>query len=118
MRMLKHEPTGRTYVFSEQLARAEGMVEFNDPGFGQQTEPTPAPVAPIPEPEPTPEPEPEDETMIPENVPAKALDEMTRDELLAVAEQESELRGDGAALSRMKKADLIAYITGQPGEGA
>lgn len=116
MRMLKHKPTGRVYVYNAQLSRAEGMEEFNDPDFGKQAEPTPASVAPTPEPEPAPEPVKE---VAPENATAKSLDEMTRDELIAVAEAEERARGDKVNLSRMKKADLIAYITGQQtGEGA
>ena len=40
----------------------------------------------------------------------KSLDEMTRDELIAVAEIEERRRGDNRNLSRMKKEDLKAYI--------
>lgn len=117
MRMLKHIQTGRVYVFNAQLARAEGMEEFHDPDFGKPAEAVQeAQQAPPVE-------QGENEERGGGNqidpLASKSLDEMTRDELLTVAEKESEIRGDGMALSRMKKADLIAYITGQQtGEGA
>lgn len=98
MKMLKHEPSGRIYVFNAQLARAAGMEEFDDPDFGKLEGA---------------------ESGGPENEDApKSLDEMTRDELLVIATMESDQRGDKIALARMKKAELIAYITGQSGEGA
>lgn len=98
MKMLKHEPSGRIYVYNAQLARAAGMEEFDDPDFGK-LEGT------------------ESEDQKNEDT-TKSLDEMTRDELLVIATTESELRGDKVTLTRMKKAELIAYITAQTGEGA
>lgn len=105
MKMLRHIPTGRVYVYNAQLARAEGMEEFDDPDFGVTVTIVQEDCTDIVQ---------EDCT---ESV--RSLDEMTRDELIAVAEAEERARGDKMNLSRMKKADLIAYITGQPeGEGA
>lgn len=107
MRMLRHIPTGRVYVYNAQLARAEGMEEFHDPDFGKQAEPT----------EPAESDQGGGNQLDP--LASKSLDEMSRDELIAVAETEERARGDKVNLSRMKKVDLIAYITGQQaGEGA
>lgn len=117
MKMLKHIPTGRVYVYNAQLARAEGMEEFDDPDFGKPAEAVQeAQQAPPVE-------QGENEERGGGNqidpLASKSLDEMTRDELIAVAEAEERARGDKMNLSRMKKADLIAYITGQQtGEGA
>lgn len=99
MKMLKHIPTGRVYVFSEPLSRADDMEEFDDPDFGTHAEQA----------KPATEQEPEQA----EPSPVRSLDEMTREELLRIAEQEAEIRGESAALSRMKKADIIAYIAGE-----
>lgn len=107
MKMLKHIPTGRVYVFSEPLSRADDMEEFDDPDFGKQNEPVTEPEAPSAVQEP------EQDEVQPEPVDSKSLDEMTRDELIAVAEAEERARGDKVNLSRMKKADLIVYIKGE-----
>ena len=101
MRMLRHHPSGRIYVYHEALSRAEGMEEYEDPDFGV--------VPTIQE---------ERAENVQENCTesVKSLDEMSREEMIAVAIKEAEARGDsrGArAFSRMKKADLIAYITGE-----
>ena len=119
MKMLKHIPTGRVYVYNAQLARAEGMEEFDDPDFGKQPEPAPEDTKAPEDKQPGPDDGDQGGGNQLDPEASKSLGEMTRDELLTVAEKESEIRGDGVALSRMKKADLIAYITGQQtGEGA
>lgn len=99
MKMLRHEPTGRIYVFNAPLSRASGMVVYEDPDFGKQ--------------EIVDEVVQENCTESETEQPQKPLDEMTREELLEVAEYESALRGDGISLVRMKKAELRAYITGE-----
>ena len=101
MRMLRHHPSGRIYVYHEALSRAEGMEEYEGPDFGA--------VPTIQE---------ERTENVQENCTesVKSLDEMSREEMIAVAIKEAEARGDsrGARVfARMKKADLIAYITGE-----
>ena len=101
MRMLKHHPSGRIYVYHEALSRAEGMEEYEYPDFG---------VAPVVQEEKA--------ENVQENCTesVKSLDEMSREEMIAVAIKEAEARGDsrGARVfSRMKKAGLIEYITGE-----
>lgn len=111
MRMLRHNPTGRIYVFNAQLARAEGMEEFFDHNFGKPAEAAPE-VQPV-QPDAQEEPEERGGGNQLDPMASKSLDEMTRDELIAVAETEERARGDKVNLSRMKKADLIAYIKGE-----
>lgn len=117
MRMLKHHPSGRIYVYHEALSRAEGMEEYEDPDFG---------VAPVVQEEKAENVQEEKAENVQEerteNVQenctesVKSLDEMSREEMIAVAIKEAEARGDsrGARVfARMKKADLIEYITGE-----
>ena len=123
MRMLKHTITGRLYVYHEGLAEAENIEEVQ---VGQlPEEEAPEPVVPPVETE-LPAEEPKAEDTLFDDSPVglewdgqdqtdapKSLDEMTRDELIAMASAEEKLRGDNRNLSRLKKADLIAYIKGE-----
>ena len=109
MRMLRHHPSGRIYVYHEALSRAEGMEEYEDPDFG---------VAPVVQEEKSENVQEERTENVQENCTesVKSLDEMSREEMIAVAIKEAEARGDsrGARVfARMKKADLIEYITGE-----
>ena len=121
MRMLKHTITGMLYTYHEGMAEAENIEVVQ---VDHVTPPQAPPVAPMLEGEGTMPPEAtlfdhepvEDGWPLPgpvdPDVPptVKSLDEMTRDELIAVAEIEERRRGDNRNLSRMKKEDLKAYI--------
>ena len=128
MRMLKHTITGMLYTYHEGMAEAENIEVVNVDHVPAPKPPQASPVAAMLEGEGAmppdarlfddepvedgwPEPEPETEPEQPEA--PKSLDEMTRDELIAMASAEEKLRGDNRNLSRLKKADLIAYIKGE-----
>ncbi|MEF2146654.1 MAG: hypothetical protein V3573_14505 [Desulfovibrionaceae bacterium] len=125
MRMLKHTITGRLYVYHEGLAEAENIevVQVDQLPEAEAQTPVEPPMAPTP-PMLTGEGSMSlfDESPVglewdgqdqePPVMP-KSLDEMTRDELIAMANAEEKLRGDNRNLSRLKKADLIAYIKGE-----
>lgn len=114
MRMLKHTETGRLYVYHEGLAAAEGVEEVIVAEDGPLTAPPVIPEAPErPEDSLFDDSPVGDEWPQPEPEAPKSLDEMTRDELIAMANAEEKLRGDNRNLSRLKKSDLIAYIKGE-----
>ena len=140
MRMLKNTVTGMLYTYHEGLAEAENIEVVQVDHVTAQAPPqAPPPVlltespgvfhvlpdsdpmqpvqnpaaaslfdnAPVGDQWPLPGPA-EPDPDVPPTV--KSLDEMTRDELIAVAEIEERRRGDNRNLSRMKKEDLKAYI--------
>ncbi len=126
MRMLKNTVTGMLYVYHDGLSEAEN-IEVVQVDHVTAPEPPQAPPAaamlegevtippeatlfdhePVEDGWPLPGPA-EPDPDVPPTV--KSLDEMTRDELIAVAEIEERRRGDNRNLSRMKKEDLKAYI--------
>ena len=131
MRMLKHTITGMLYTYHEGMAEAENIEVVQVDHLPKAEAPAPvtppvAPEQPMLEGESTMPPEAtlfdnkpvEDGWPLPgpaepdPDVPptVKSLDEMTRDELIAVAEIEERRRGDNRNLSRLKKEDLKAYI--------
>ena len=126
MRMLKHTITGMLYTYHEGMAEAENIEVVNVDHVPAPKPPQASPVAamlegegamppdarlfddePVEDGWPLPGPA-EPDPDVPPTV--KSLDEMTRDELIAVAEIEERRRGDNRNLSRMKKEDLKAYI--------
>ena len=133
MRMLKNTKTGMLYVYHEGLAEAENIEEVQvDKLPVPETKDAAQVILMTPEDAAPPEEtlfdaspvedgwpqvgvytEPEDGAEPEQPEAPKSLDEMTRDELIAMASAEEKLRGDNRNLSRMKKADLIAYIKGE-----
>lgn len=122
MRMLKNTVTGMLYTYHEGLAEAENIevVQVDHLPKAEAQTPVEPPMATTP-PMLTGEGSMSmfDESPVwiewhgqePEQDEApKSLDEMTRDELIAMAEIEERRRGDNRNLSRLKKEDLKAYI--------
>ncbi|NCC84835.1 MAG: hypothetical protein EOM03_12025 [Clostridia bacterium] len=89
MKMLRQISTGREYVYSQFLARADGMEEFEAVEEFENEAPS-------------------------EGVDAvRPLEDMTRDELIAMAEELAIAAGDSRSFTRMKKAELITVIRGE-----
>lgn len=127
MRMLRHTITGMLYTYHEGMAEAENIevVQVDNLPKAEVTGPVEQPAGqeqPVltgegsmslfDESQVGLEWQGQEHEQEQEGAP-KSLDEMTRDELIAMATAEEKLRGDNRNLSRLKKADLIAYIKGE-----